>query len=214
MGLLLRPFFFLTSKYIPVMKRSVPARQAIRARYLSNFLLDLKKRHHHIFAMLEHMPPVAFRILADDISQEQPERMSFHPRTTYFSIKYRTYLFKEEWGTLAPDMDEIEIPFNGIGQTVCSMPEQLEMIVDEFDGILAYFMREAIFEGRPFSMSQDDCDEFGITPADAEALEPSVIDCNQRIRDEFKEDRKRLDEILKCADTVAKRKSHLWRVFK
>ena len=106
-------------------------------------------------------------------------------------------------------MDSLDIPFNGMGQTVCTMPDQLEMIEDEFDGILIYFMREAMLEGRPFLMSQADCDEFELTPADAEALEASVIGYNRKIRAEFLEDRNRLDEILKYAEKVPLKNKYL-----
>ena len=201
------------------MKNSASARQVIRARELRAFLLDLKKRHHHIFALLSHVPRVVFRILVDDVSKQSPDKMTipeflktsrtFPPSRTYLTVTYRTYLLKEEWDLLAPDMDSLDIPFNGMGQTVCTMPEQLEMIEDEFDGILIYFMREAMLEGRPFLMSQADCDEFELTPADAEALEASVIGYNRKIRAEFLEDRNRLDEILKYAEKVPLKNKYL-----
>ena len=178
-----------------------------------------QKRHHHIFALLSHVPRVVFRILVDDVSKQSPDKMTipeflktyrtFPPSRTYLTVTYRTYLLKEEWDLLAPDMDSLDIPFNGMGQTVCTMPEQLEMIEDEFDGILIYFMREAMLEGRPFLMSQADCDEFELTPADAEALEASVIGYNRKIRAEFLEDRNRLDEILKYAEKVPLKNKYL-----
>ena len=187
------------------MKNSASARQVIRARELRAFLLDLKQRRHHIFALLSHVPRVVFRILVDDVSKQSPDKMTIPE----FLKTYRTYLLKEEWDLLAPDMDSLDIPFNGMGQTVCTMPEQLEMIEDEFDGILIYFMREAMLEGRPFLMSQADCDEFELTPADAEALEASVIGYNRKIRAEFLEDRNRLDEILKYAEKVPLKNKYL-----
>lgn len=194
------------------MKNSASARQLIRVRELRHFLLDLKMRQHHIFAFLSHVPRVVFRILVDDVSKERPDKMTIPeflktyrtlpPVRTYLTVTYRTYLLKEEWDLFAPDMDSLDIPFNGMGQTVCTRPEQLEMIADEFDGILLYFMREAMFEGRPFLMTQADCDEFELTPADAEALEASVIRYNRKIRAELLEDRTRLDEILKYAEKI------------
>ena len=187
------------------MKNSASARQVIRARELRAFLLDLKQRRHHIFALLSHVPRVVFRILVDDVSKQSPDKMTIPE----FLKTYRTYLHKEEWDLLAPDMDSLDIPFNGMGQTVCTMPDQLEMIEDEFDGILIYFMREAMLEGRPFLMSQADCDEFELTPADAEALEASVIGYNRKIRAEFLEDRNRLDEILKYAEKVPLKNKYL-----
>ena len=187
------------------MKNSASARQVIRARELRAFLLDLKQRRHHIFALLSHVPRVVFRILVDDVSKQSPDKMTIPE----FLKTYRTYLLKEEWDLLAPDMDSLDIPFNGMGQTVCTMPDQLEMIEDEFDGILICFMREAMLEGRPFLMSQADCDEFELTPADAEALEASVIGYNRKIRAEFLEDRNRLDEILKYAEKVPLKNKYL-----
>ncbi len=74
------------------MKNSASARQVIRARELRAFLLDLKKRHHHIFALLSHVPRVVFRILVDDVSKQSPDKMTIPE----FLKTYRTCIINYE----------------------------------------------------------------------------------------------------------------------
>ncbi len=208
MGLLLRLSFFISPQTLPTMNESAPARRKIILEQdLTGFFEKLGQEHRPIFQLLRHVPPATFRILVDDDSDKRPEAItlddflrragrSFHPRTTLFTVKYRTYLFQSEWRSCAPYIESLDRPFNGEEQVACSSPEQLEGIVENFEGLLAYFMREALLEGYPFRLDRETCREFGFRTDDVQALRRTVARCHARIIREFAADYLRLGEIL------------------
>lgn len=190
------------------MNESVPAgRNLICARVLKKFFDDLQRDHRPIFLILSRVPLAVFRILVDDDVCGRPETISlkeflrrgesaFHPRATVFTVKYRTYLFQSEWSSCAPYIESLDRPFNGEEQVNCTAPEGLREIVDNFEGILAYFMRSALLEGYPFRLDPDSCREFGFCSEELPGLRRTVSRCHARIIHEFAADYLRLGEIL------------------
>lgn len=183
-------------------------RSLIFVKDLTNFFDELQREHRSVFLILNHVPLKTFRILVDDDTSGRPEAISlkeflrrarrdaFHPRATFFVVKYRTYLFQSEWEFCAPYIESLDRPFNGEEQAVCTSPEQLQEIADNFENILAYFMRDALLEGRPFRLDPDTCREFGFKAEDVQALRRTVSRCSARIIREFAADYLRLGEIL------------------
>lgn len=173
---------------------------------IRQFLLDLREKHHHIFAMLSYIPVDTFRIIADDAVHPCTNRMNiemffkdpdrFHPKYTFFTVKYRTYLFRKDWSEIKVDMEQYDIPFRGEMQAACISPEQLDEVVENFEGILAYNMRDLLFRGTVFNLHPVVCHAFGLTPEDVEVLRPMASRCLAGLLKEITADRLRLQKIL------------------
>lgn len=191
------------------MNRTAPeTEKAIFAKDLLDFFVELRKKHHHIFAILSHVPLTAFRILAADgtqtdrisINEFLKKSPGYHPRRTLFTVRYRTYRFKEERTRKLVNLEYGDIPFNGIEQVTCDTPESLDGIIGKFESILAYLMREALLEGRPFRFDGYTCRELKLTTDDVEAFRHTASRCHARIIKEFADDYLRLGKILKAPE--------------
>lgn len=173
---------------------------------IRDFLTGLRENHHYIYAFLRRSPKSDFNIVADDEYRETCADLTideffdtldlFHPRLVYFSVRYRTYLYRDAREELCPHWKEYDRAFYGMEQTLCKSPEQLADLIDHFEGILAYQMREAILAGDPYMLDDGRCERYGFTPADLQRLGPTFEECRSLLMTEFHEDYRRLQRIF------------------
>ena len=124
MGLLLRPFFFITHlKSFCLMKpSSIRSRgyqykdPAIYRKLMVDTLEYWRDCRPAFYSLLSILPPTSFRIIADDdyrdvrdewtIPDFMENRKLFHPRLTCFTICFQTYIYRSEWYDCDPNWNK------------------------------------------------------------------------------------------------------------
>lgn len=185
--------------------------KSILADDLMDSFVRLRKQHHHIYSLIADVPLSAFRILVIDESRSKhieqlcfseflKTARSYDPERAFFSVRYRVYLFREQWTMELTDMDRHNAPFNGIDQITCCTLESLDRIIADFEGFLAYFMRESLLDGHPFRLDGYTCRRLKLTHDDVEAFRHMASRLHGRLVKVFADDYLRLGQLLKAPD--------------
>ena len=162
----------------------------IRKSDIRQFLDDLEKQAHTLYATVLALPESLFWIVQEDTEQtfsvagfiENYE--NFDSCLDSFCVGFNVYFFRDEWDEIVSDRELTDNLYNG---------------EDRFEAVsrdeLACICRQAIWGNEPLEATPETAAQYGFSPEEMNALGAQIARCNRRIIAELREDYERLKAI-------------------
>ena len=179
------------------------ADEDIRKSDIRQFLDDLEKQAHPLYATVRALPESAVWIMQDDTGEKFPvagfieNYDGFDSSRDTFSIGFNAYFFRDEWDDKVPGWELTDNPYNGEDRYEVISRNELTVafFTGEFARLLAYVCREAILKNDPLGATPETAAKYGLNPEDMEALGGGIAECNRRIIAELRNEYERLKAI-------------------
>lgn len=180
----------------------------IYKRDLRRFFVELRKRAHHIYALLWGAPKSVFWIVQDNSEDDEDEPrfsvsefyanvVKFHPSKVTFRVYFNAYFFRNEWDECVEFWESMDNPFNG--ETRCEIRDTGDLSVGAFEKewphLFARMCRQQILANAPFVLNRETVRRYKFSRKDVKLMRESVARCNGRIVAELREEYARLAAI-------------------
>lgn len=175
----------------------------IRKSDIRQFLDDLEKQAHTLYATVLALPESLFWIVQEDTEQtfsvagfiENYE--NFDSCLDSFCVGFNVYFFRDEWDETVSDRELTDNLYNGEDRFEAVSRDELsvEIFTGEFPHLLASICRQAILGNEPLEATPETAVQYGFSPEEMNALGAQIARCNRRIIAELREDYERLKAI-------------------
>ena len=175
----------------------------IRKSDIRQFLDDLEKQAHTLYATVLALPESLFWIVQEDTEQtfsvagfiENYE--NFDSCLDSFCVGFNVYFFRDEWDETVSDRELTDNFYNGEDRFEAVSRDELsvEIFTGEFPHLLACICRQAILGNEPLEATPETAVQYGFSPEEMNALGAQIARCNWRIIAELREDYERLKAI-------------------
>ena len=181
----------------------IPTDGDIRKSDIRQFLDDLEKQAHTLYATVLALPESLFWIVQEDTEQtfsvagfiENYE--NFDSCLDSFCVGFNVYFFRDEWDEIVSDRELTDNFYNGEDRFEAVSRDELsvEIFTGEFPHLLASICRQAILGNEPLEATPETAAQYGFSPEEMNALGAQISRCNRRIIAELREDYERLKAI-------------------
>lgn len=181
----------------------IPTDGDIRKSDIRQFLDDLEKQAHTLYATVLALPESLFWIVQEDTEQtfsvagfiENYE--NFDSCLDSFCVGFNVYFFRDEWDEIVSDRELTDNFYNGEDrfEAVSRNELSVEIFTGEFPHLLASICRQAILGNEPLEATPETAVQYGFSPEEMNALGAQIARCNWRIIAELREDYERLKAI-------------------
>jgi len=181
----------------------IPMDGDIRKSDIRQFLDDLEKQAHTLYATVLALPESLFWIVQEDTEQtfsvagfiENYE--NFDSCLDSFCVGFNVYFFRDEWDEIVSDRELTDNFYNGEDrfEAVSRNELSVEIFTGEFPHLLASICRQAILGNEPLEATPETAVQYGFSPEEMNALGAQIARCNWRIIAELREDYERLKAI-------------------
>ena len=181
----------------------IPTDGDIRKSDIRQFLDDLEKQAHTLYATVLALPESLFWIVQEDTEQtfsvagfiENYE--NFDSCLDSFCVGFNVYFFRDEWDEIVSDRELTDNFYNGEDrfEAVSRNELSVEIFTGEFPHLLASICRQAILGNEPLEATPETAAQYGFSPEEMNALGAQIARCNRRIIAELREDYERLKAI-------------------
>ena len=181
----------------------IPTDGDIRKSDIRQFLDDLEKQAHTLYATVLALPESLFWIVQEDTEQtfsvagfiENYE--NFDSCLDSFCVGFNVYFFRDEWDEIVSDRELTDNFYNGEDRFEAVSRDELsvEIFTGEFPHLLASICRQAILGNEPLEATPETAVQYGFSPEEMNALGAQIARCNWRIIAELREDYERLKAI-------------------
>ena len=175
----------------------------IRKSDIRQFLDDLEKQAHTLYATVLALPESLFWIVQEDTEQtfsvagfiENYE--NFDSCLDSFCVGFNVYFFRDEWDEIVSDRELTDNFYNGEDRFEAVSRDELsvEIFTGEFPHLLASICRQAILGNEPLEATPETAAQYGFSPEEMNALGAQSARCNRRIIAELREDYERRKTI-------------------
>ena len=172
----------------------IPTDGDIRKSDIRQFLDDLEKQAHTLYATVLALPESLFWIVQEDTEQ------TFS--VAGFIENYENFdscldSFRDEWDETVSDLELTDNLYNGEDRFEAVSRDELsvEIFTGEFPHLLACICRQAILGNEPLEATPETAAQYGFSPEKMNALGAQIARCNRRIIAELREDYERLKAI-------------------
>ena len=175
----------------------------IRKSDIRQFLDDLEKQAHTLYATVLALPESLFWIVQEDTEQtfsvagfiENYE--NFDSCLDSFCVGFNVYFFRDEWDEIVSDRELTDNLYNGEDRFEAVSRDELsvEIFTGEFPHLLASICRQAILGNEPLEATPETAVQYGFSPEEMNALGAQIARYNRRIIAELREDYERLKAI-------------------
>lgn len=181
----------------------IPTDGDIRKSDIRQFLDDLEKQAHTLYATVLALPESLFWIVQEDTEQtfsvagfiENYE--NFDSCLDSFCVGFNVYFFRDEWDEIVSDRELTDNLYNGEDRFEAVSRDELsvEIFTGEFPHLLASICRQAILGNEPLEATPETAAQYGFSPEEMNALGAQIARYNRRIIAELREDYERLKAI-------------------
>ena len=181
----------------------IPTDGDIRKSDIRQFLDDLEKQAHTLYATVLALHESLFWIVQEDTEQtfsvagfiENYE--NFDSCLDSFCVGFNVYFFRDEWDEIVSDRELTDNFYNGEDrfEAVSRNELSVEIFTGEFPHLLASICRQAILGNEPLEATPETAVQYGFSPEEMNALGAQIARCNWRIIAELREDYERLKAI-------------------
>ena len=181
----------------------IPTDGDIRKSDIRQFLDDLEKQAHTLYATVLALPESLFWIVQEDTEQtfsvagfiENYE--NFDSCLDSFCVGFNVYFFRDEWDEIVSDRELTDNLYNGEDRFEAVSRDELsvEIFTGEFPHLLASICRQAILGNEPLEATPETAVQYGFSPEEMNALGAQIARYNRRIIAELREDYERLKAI-------------------
>ena len=173
----------------------------IRKSDIRQFLDDLEKQAHPIYATVRALPESVIWIMQYDTERKFSvagfieNYDGFDSSRDTFRIGFNVYFFCDERDEEDPDREQTDNPGEDRFEAETRDELTADIFTREFPHLLAYACRQAILKNAPLGATPETAAQFGFSPEDMETLGGLIAGCNRRVIAELYEDYERLRAI-------------------
>jgi len=180
----------------------------IDGRLMKEFLAELNEKAHALYAILHKSRKPLIRIVRNDdwdnifaymtVAEFEKQWERFASNDFQISLLLKTFYSKSERGSHIFELSDDER--NSLGEDEYELGSTKQLAnsnwCEEIPYILAAICRDAIIEGHPLVIDDENITEFGFTDTDVKYLKDKIDKINKELMSEFIENYERLEKIV------------------